>query len=146
MNKQNHIMVCVTGQRSCNRLIRQSAAFAKTLDCPMSVIHVADETSPFLGKGDTAGALEHLFEVSSCYGADMTIVRSTDVIGALTEYAIENHITYAVIGGPAATGAWDFPNQLRRALPHVEQCIIPSDAVAAVMDSRIKADPYPSRL
>jgi K+-sensing histidine kinase KdpD len=131
MNKHYHVMVCVTGQRTCERLIRHSAAFAQTLDCPVSVVHVADDTSPFLGVGDTAGALEYLYRISAHFGADMTILRSTDVVGTLADFAKKNHITHIVLGGPAATGVWEFPGKLRQALPGVEQCIIPSDAMAA---------------
>jgi len=133
MHKHYHVMVCVTGQRTCERLIRHSAAFAKTLNCPVSVVHVADDSSPFLGQGDTAGALEHLYRISSHFGADMTILRSTDVIGTLADFAKKNHISHIVLGGPAATASWDFPAKLQEALPTVEQCIIPSDGFAAAI-------------
>ncbi len=133
MNKpHNHIMVCVTMQRTCERLIRQAAEFSLTLGgCPVSVLHVTGGQSQFLGIQNQASALEYLYQVSKEYGADMTVERTDDVISALADFARKNRITHVVLGGPVARGSWDVPALLSEKLPGVEMFVIPSDTAAA---------------
>lgn len=122
-----HILTCVTSQRSCERLIRQSASFAKTLGCDVTVLHVASGQNLILGNENQAEALEYLYQISREYGADMSVLRAEDVIETIVGFAKKKHITHVVLGGPAATRNWQVPEKLRSQLPGAEFYVIPSD-------------------
>jgi len=137
---QKHIMVCVTGQRTCERLIRQSAAFAKTLGCGVSVIHVASSKSPFMGSAHESEALEYLYQTSKEFGADMNVIRSDDIIGTIAAYAKKTGVNNVVMGGPVATGSWDVPALLKQRLPKAEFYVIPSDVTVSQVNLRPAAE------
>ena len=94
------VMVCVTGQKNCERLIREGARVAREHDGSVSVIHVACENSDFLHHGiaPEAEALEHLFRCAQACGAEMSVLRSKNALETLTRFAHENAITCAVLG------------------------------------------------
>ena len=76
-----HILTCVTGQRSCERLIAQGTSFAQTLGCDGTVLHVASSQNLIMGSENRAQALEHLYQISKDYGADMAVLRADDPVG-----------------------------------------------------------------
>ncbi len=127
-HQRDHVMVCVTGQRTCERLIRHSAQFAKTLGCRVSVLHVADGMHRFMNSEDEAEAVEYLYQVSKDYGADMTVIRNDKVIETIAAFARKNGVTHIVLGGSAVTNELDVPARLRELLRDVEFHVIPSDS------------------
>ena len=127
MGTKQHVLVCVTGQRNCERLIRHSASLAELLSCPVSVVHAAASDTPFMGGADTAEALEHLYRISKKYNAEMTIIKSTNVIETVADHAKTLRATHIVTGGPAVGGTWSFLRQLQERLQGAEFFIIPSD-------------------
>ena len=73
MPKTNKVMVCVTGQLTCERLIRHGAQIAKDEMAELSVVHAAMRIESILGNPHEGEALEYLFSISKQFGADMTI-------------------------------------------------------------------------
>ncbi len=96
--KTHNIMVCVTQQKSCKRLIEAGAAMAKDEDDNLYVIHVVKEGWKYFGKLKEADAIEYLFEVSKGNGADLTIVKADDIIKTLKKFALEKDIDVIVMG------------------------------------------------
>ncbi|MBE5760724.1 MAG: universal stress protein UspA [Clostridiales bacterium] len=133
----DHILVCVTGQRTCDRLIRHSAQFSQTLECPVSVIHVSSTRNNFLGIRNESEALEYLYQKSREIEADMTVIRADDVIGTIADFARKKHITHIILGGPVATSTWDVPKLLKEKLPQVEFYVIPSDVTVPIKTALI---------
>lgn len=100
MNKRN-IMVCVTQQKTCDRLIKRGVKVLKKddeNDGELFVIHVAKEGFKFLGKSKEGEALEYLFQKAKEYGANLTVVRSADVLKTLEDLINKNEINYIVLG------------------------------------------------
>lgn len=97
MEPQN-IMVCVTQQKSCKRLIEEGAALAEKTDGNLYVIHVVKEGWKYFGKLKEADAIEFLFEVSKENGADLTVVKARDIEGTLKRFAREKAIDVVVMG------------------------------------------------
>ena len=124
-----NIMVCVTKQRTCQRLID----YGKTLmssDDTIHIIHVAGSDYNFLGDSEENKALEFLYEKSREVGADLTVLKSDDTILTLCSLAKENEITKMVVGasGEAAESASSFLGELRTRLDKaVELIILPSE-------------------
>ena len=117
----NRVLVCVTGQHTCEVLIRSGAATAAERGGELSVLHVARTGQRFLGSEDEAAALEYLYRVSRENGADMTLTHSDDVPGAIEAFARNSGAGVIVIGMPRG-GSRDLGLAyiLRAALPGVE--------------------------
>ncbi len=68
-------------------------------------------------------ALEYLFNVSKKVGADLTVLRSKDVLKAIIDFAKSNHITHIVMGTPQNKGLGEKVGiglQLQNNLPDVK--------------------------
>lgn len=97
------ILVCVTQQKTCERLIKEGARL-KNPDEELYVVNVSQEGWSLLGKkykepGEAAEALEYLFEISKNYGAHMTVLRSNDVVRALVDFLNKKKIPLVILGG-----------------------------------------------
>ena len=96
-----HVLVCVTGQKTCETLIVEGDRLAKKLDAELSVVHVAKQGMGLLGGNIAeAEALEYLFKLSSDHGADMAVIRSDEVAATLAEHAAKVGATQVVMGSP----------------------------------------------
>ena len=74
--ENTHVLVCVTGQKNCERLISAGARRAEKLEAGLMVLHVAREDEHVMGSPSEAEALQYLFEKSAEQGGDMRVVRS----------------------------------------------------------------------
>lgn len=97
-----NIMVCVTQQKNCERLIKIGAEMLEDkkegVAGELFVIHVSKQGTNFLGKEKDGDALEYLFEKAKEHGANLTVVRSDDIVKTLADLAAKFHITHAVMG------------------------------------------------
>ena len=87
MTQIPHVLVCVTGQKSCEHLIHVGAEIAREDGAELSVVHVAKMGANFLGSASEAQALEYLFEISKSVQADMLLLRNDDVVNTLAAHA-----------------------------------------------------------
>lgn len=119
-----HVLVCVTGQKTCERLISEGGRLAKELDAELSVVHVARQNGGLLG-GDIAEAeaLEYLFKVSSEHGADMAVIRSGEVVSTLVHHARKVNAAMMVLGSPRKTNR-DVTRELKAHMPEMEFQIV----------------------
>ena len=101
------VLVCVTGQRSCERLIVTGARFAAQEKQPLVVVHVARTGANVLGYKNEAEALEYLFGISTQYGADMSVKKSDDVVSAIEKEAKDREVRVIVAGRAANYSGWD---------------------------------------
>ena len=120
------VLVCVTGQKSCERLIVAGAEIARKENVPLNVLHVVRPGGNVLGFVNEPAALEYLLGVSVEHGASMYVRRSDDVIGSI-EYAAKNEGVQALVAGRAANyNGWDLLDELKLRLPGVRFVIIPA--------------------
>lgn len=100
-----NIMVCVTQQKTCERLIRHGHELLNGEDGELFVIHVAQYEFKFLGHEQEGEALEFLYGKAMEYGANLTVVRSNHVTDTLINLIDKNKITHVIIGqsGPIKT-------------------------------------------
>ncbi len=94
----NKIMVCVTQQKSCKRLIERAIRLKKHTDDELIVIHIVKENWRYFGKLKEADALEYLFEQAKENGAMLTVFRAMDIEGKLAEYAEKESVDVIVMG------------------------------------------------
>lgn len=125
--KKRNVMVCVTQQRTCERLIMSGLSMIKNKNDNLYVIHVVNEKEKFLNNEDDGEALEYLFRVSRKAGADLTVLRSKDVVKAMENFGKEQEITHIIMGASPEMDAQDNKSiafRLKKMLPEVEFVIL----------------------
>ena len=98
MRNRRRIMVCVTQQKSCERLIQRGSELKKHDQDELLVIHVVKEDWKYFGKLKEADAIEYLFDVSKEYGAELSVIKSKKIEETLKNAADENKIDIIVMG------------------------------------------------
>lgn len=94
----NNIMVCVTKQKTCEKLIQQGVKIKGQKEGNLFVVHVAPTGWNFLGNSKEGEALDYLFEISKAVGADMTVLRSSKVADTIINFCIDNNVNTVVLG------------------------------------------------
>mgnify|MGYP000300434960 FL=1 len=97
MNLYQNVLVCVTKQKTCERLIK-AASKLKAKDGNLRVLHVAKNSWNILDNTRESEALEYLFKVSKEYNADMTMLRSDNISKTIADFAKNNGIDLIVLG------------------------------------------------
>lgn len=92
-----NVLVCVTKQKTCERLIK-AASKLKSKDGNLHVLHVAKDSWNILDNSRESEALEYLFKVSKEYNADMTMLRSDNISKTIADFAKNNQIDLVVLG------------------------------------------------
>lgn len=112
--KQACIMVCVTPQQSCQRLIEAGARIAREEKLPLSVISVFKESSGL--NANEGGVLEDLFQCTKNYNANMDIFFNDSPALVVAVSAKKNHAATLVTGFPAE-GSSGFIARIHEILP-----------------------------
>ncbi len=96
----NSVLVCVTQQRSCERLIH-AAAQLKSENGMLYVLHVTKEDWNFVDNARDGEALEYLFSLSKSYGADLTLLHSNRITETIAQFAQHYGVDVILVGeGP----------------------------------------------
>ncbi|MCX7708269.1 MAG: universal stress protein UspA [Clostridia bacterium] len=128
MNSSQNILVCVTQQKTCERLIKKASAKKEKVDGSLFVIHVAKNDWNFLDNAKEGEALEYLFGISKSVGANLTVLRSDHIVSAIADFVKENNITCIVMGESKTDHKENhFFNELKRTLSDIEIYIIPQE-------------------
>jgi len=93
-----NIMVCVTQQKTCDRLIRYGHELMAGDKGELFIIHVAPKAFKFLGNSREGEALDYLYEKALEYGANLTVVRSNNILDTLVDLVKKNKIDHVVLG------------------------------------------------
>ena len=119
-----HVLVCVTGQKTCERLIAEGGRLAAETGAELSVVHVARQGDGLLGGiVAEAEALEYLFKVSTEHGADMAVIRSENVIETLANHAEKVGASLMVLGSSREVNR-DVTKDLKARMPHMDFRIV----------------------
>ncbi|HHX14316.1 MAG TPA: universal stress protein UspA [Clostridiales bacterium] len=100
-----NVMVCVTQQRNCDRLIQYGHSILDDDRGDLFIIHVAHYQFKFLGNSQEGEALEYLYEKAMSVGAQLTVVRSNNVLDTLVGLVEKYRITHVVLGEPGVVEA-----------------------------------------
>lgn len=111
---QQCIMVCVTPQSACSRLIAAGARIAKEKDLPLKVISVFRESSGL--NANAGGALETLYECARAYDAGMDIYFNDSPALVVAVAAKKRNAATLVTGFPAE-GSSGFIARVHKILP-----------------------------
>lgn len=124
---EKKIMVCVTQQKTCERLILKGHELVRSENDKLYVVHVVNEKEKFLNNFSDGEALEYLFQVSKESGADLTVLRSKNILKTLIDFANTNKVTHIVMGNSPASEGLNNVNislKLQNELPNIEFIIL----------------------
>ena len=113
------LMVCVTGQHSCERLLELGSR-VRLPGQKMYCVHCVQTGRNFLNNLYEPLAIEFLFTCSSLFDAELTILRANNVIDALVEFAQTNRVSKIVLGPSPVKDENSFSAKLSARLPDVE--------------------------
>lgn len=109
-----NILVCVTQQKTCERLINEAYKLVNEYKGKLYVINVVKNDVNFLDSAKESEALEYLFDISKSIGANLTVLKSDDIAGTIAQYADENHISCIILGkSPSEIKGNRFENELK---------------------------------
>ncbi len=91
-------MVCVTQQKSCDRLIREGQKLLTSNKSELYIIHVASKKSTFLNSESEVEALDYLYERAQEIGANLTVIRANNVMETLVNLVGKNKIKHVIMG------------------------------------------------
>lgn len=126
MNSIGNILVCVTQQKTCERLIKRGAELKRNNEkSELYVVHVAKEGDNFLNNPLQDDALEYLFEISKEHGASMTVLRSNLIAKTIAEFARTHNVSDIVLGSSPS----DYRNnsiivEIKSLLPEIQFHIV----------------------
>jgi len=98
MRNKKRIMVCVTQQKSCERLIKRGAALPDSKHGELHVVHVVKENWKYFGSLKESDALEYLFDVSKEYDGVLNVMKAQDIESTLNDFAENNKVDIVVMG------------------------------------------------
>lgn len=130
MDTKKKVLVCVTQQKTCERLIKRGAHISDEISGELYVIHVVLNGWNFLGNSQEGEALEYLFGISKSVGADLTVLRADDIAKTIISFSKEYKISCIVLGEPPQ-GSKDnnIIQELRKKLYNTDIYIMPADEV-----------------
>ena len=115
----NRILVCVTDQPQCARLIRKGRELADESSAHLSVLHVRTRQKTMMGNPDISAALNQLYADAREAEAEMEIISSTEVEKTIADYAKDQQVTAIVIGTSPRDGRPPMSERLQSLLPGV---------------------------
>lgn len=123
----NSILVCVTRQKACERLIK-AAAKLKKKDGELYVIHVTKENWNFVDNSRDGEAMEYLFSLTKSYGADLTILNSDKIPETIAQFAEHYGVDLIVLGQSPDGSKGAFQSRLESLLSDtgIEIIVIPN--------------------
>lgn len=128
MNPPKNILVCVTQQKTCERLIRKAYALKSGPRDNLFVIHVAKNNWNFLDNAREGEALEYLFGISKSVGANLSVLKSDEIVKTISTFVQDNKINHIILGeSPNDHKENWFYNELKTLLPGVEIEVVPQE-------------------
>ena len=121
------ILVLVTLQRACARLIRRGADMALGQHCPLHVLHVVTKgTVGTVPHNLDAQTLDYLYALSGEAGAEMTVLSADVAPTAMAEFASHCGAKHIIMGG--GEHAAGIAETLAQLLPGVQVMITDEEA------------------
>ena len=128
MGDTKRVLVCVTQQKTCERLIKKGYAMSCEYNGELYVIHVAMNGVNFLGNSKEGEALEYLFDISKSVGAELTVLRSDNIVKSIVAFSKDYGISDIVLGEPPDNSRdSNIISDLCRKLPSVSMHVVPPE-------------------
>ena len=127
-NDKPKVMVCVTRQKTCERLIRSGAMMAERTETDLLVVNVVKEWQNIMGSADESLALEMLFNTAKEHNAEMCVIKAKNTLDALAQCAQSNNVGMVIMGESPVTDSTSIIDKLRQRIPKASILVIESKA------------------
>lgn len=128
LNPAKNILVCVTQQKTCERLIRKAFSIKSEPKDNLFVIHVAKNDWNFLDNAREGEALEYLFGISKSVGANLSVLKSDEIVKSISDFVRDHNINCIILGeSPNDHKENKFYNELRSILSNVDIEVVPQE-------------------
>lgn len=92
-----NIMVCVTGQMQCKRLLSYALDLQKNKEQEIYLVHVSVTENKIFT--DSMDALEYLYDQAAKNGASLSVLKpKTTILDTLVDFIKKNHVVSVVMG------------------------------------------------
>ena len=118
------VLVCITDQYSCERLIGRGREIADSLGLPLQVINVQSTKNGLNANGD---ALEFLYKKAIQNNAEMVIYYNDEPALITAGHLRKYNVKHVVTGMPSDVQNSGFIQFLRSLLPDVPITVVPQD-------------------
>jgi len=135
MQKNGVVLVCVTPQISCKKLIDAGAAIAAEKDAHVRIISVFPQRQCF---NPDLNALEALNRAACEINAEMTVCFSDSPVDRVAEYAAE-HRTVTVVAGFPKDGGCRFITELYALMPGMPLSMVDDDGTSYAVVPSMKS-------
>ncbi len=122
-NQSANVLVCVTDQLSCERLIRAGAALAQKYGVPVRVLSVLPEG---LVSPQTSKVLQSLYDIASSLGAEMTFYFNNEPALTAAVHASQTGAIHLVSGTPG-TNSNLFIETIKGLMPELPLSVVDAD-------------------
>lgn len=95
--EEHRIMVCVTPQKSCERLIEKGATRAKEMNGQFAVVYV-NKKRELNRELKEEKVLLDLFEKAKEFDGTVSILSGENVYNTLADFAKKNEVTHIIVG------------------------------------------------
>lgn len=125
------LIACVTDQESCERQIKAGSELAKNIGTSLKVVSVMPVSAGNLGKGLGSPELEHLYEISRQYHAEMNVYFNGDPVKAISQLieTSSEPIEALICGSPGRQQSNDFIDRLHTLLPDLNIYIMSTSGI-----------------
>ncbi|NOG70795.1 sensor histidine kinase KdpD [Roseicella sp. DB1501] len=140
---QEMLMVCVSADRSQERLVREGARLAQRLQAKWIVVHI---DQPY--KGDDTRSRETLLTIATtaqAAGAEFANIPGQDIAETLLDYARKRNVTKLIVGNPPR---WKFKlfrsrlqERIARAGPEMGLILLSVDDVRPTVKRKVTDEP-----
>ena len=120
---QANVLVCVTDQPSCRRLILAGDAIAQKYQVPVKVVTVL---KPGLVSSKTADVLQTLYNIAGRLGAEMTVYFNDSPALTVAVHARQTNAVHIVSGSPGTDGN-TFIETIKGLLPKTPMTIVDNE-------------------
>lgn len=98
MSRRKKVMVCVTQQKNCERLVARGASHRHHPEDSLFMVHVVKENWRYFGQMKESDAMEYLYEIAKNHDASINVMKAQDIEAKLAEFATKYHIDTIVMG------------------------------------------------
>jgi K+-sensing histidine kinase KdpD len=126
MAKKDVLLVCVTAQESCGRLVEYGSRLARQENAVLRIVSILPRRQ---GLQPDLNALERLNAAAIASGAQMRVCFSDDPAEKIREIASEFPVRMLITGFPGKNSS-GFIRRLHAVLPRIPLCMVDTDGAA----------------
>jgi len=99
MDQLENVLVCVTRQKNCDRLIKYGADMIKD-QAELFILHMVHKDEKYLHVSNEGDALEYLFDIAKKHGAELSLQKVDDFQSKLNDFICKNKVKKIILGKP----------------------------------------------